>query len=125
MSNHLEVLLSIGVAALFPLTVALLFVATRGKEQLTSDKALERLKENWSKLRMAGVLGSIALFIFLWTELMEVLETVFNLQFDFLSHIIQGEETYEVMIIYLLILAVAINFYIVLKISGGVKSERA
>ncbi|MEE8358884.1 MAG: hypothetical protein V3R82_05695 [Candidatus Hydrothermarchaeales archaeon] len=125
MSSHLEVLLSIGVVALFPLTVALLFVAARGKEQLTSDKALERLKENWPKLRMASVLGSIALFIFLWTELMEVLETVFNLQFDFLSHIIPGEETYEVMIIYLLILAVAINFYLVLKISGGVKSERA
>jgi hypothetical protein len=124
MSGLVDVLFSIGVLALFPLTALLLFIALRSKEHFISNDSLVRLKENWPKLKVAVILGSVALFIFLWTELIELLETVFNLNFGFLYPIEETHEIAEVVMIYLLICGVAINLYFVLKIRGGEKWKR-
>lgn len=121
MSGLVEALFSIGIVVLFPLTVALLYFTVKYKEQCTSDEALGRLKENWSKLMVAAILGSLSLFIFLFTELIELLETLLNLQFDFLSSLVEFLEIGEVVMIYLLIFGVAISFHIAIKLRGDEK----
>ena len=73
MSGLMDILFSIGVLILFPLTAVLLYLAVKHKEQLILDEALVRLKDDWPRLRIALVLGTVALFVFLWTELTEVL----------------------------------------------------
>ncbi len=121
MSGLVEALFSIGVVILFPLTAALLYYTVRNKRHCTSDEALGRLKENWSEFMVGVILGSIALFIFLFTELIELLEIVFNIQFDFLSSMEELLEIGEVVIIYFLIFGVAISFHIAIKLRGGEK----